>query len=135
MNTAPCGVPSSRRTWIATSPRRDAHGDDVARLRGPACRRSRRFIEAVAIGSSASSTRGAARHAAGVPVLELAAGDQHEGVLGIGPLVGRDDVGRHQLHAAVAGREVVDEHDGLARVVLAEAGVGHARLALQRAPR
>ena len=72
----------------------------------PSARRSRRFIEAVAIGSSASSTRGAARHAAGVPVLELAAGDQHEGVLGIGPLVGRDDVGRHQLHAAVGGREV-----------------------------
>ena len=38
--------------------------------------------------------RCAARHAAGVPVRELAAGDQDERVLGIGPLVSRDDAGR-----------------------------------------
>jgi hypothetical protein len=49
----------------------------------------------------AHRARRCAGHAAGVPVLQLAAGDEHHGVVGIGPLVGPDDVGRHQLHAPV----------------------------------
>src|SRR5690606_1663883 len=35
---------------------------------------------------------------------------------------------RHQLHAAIGGGEVIDEHRRLARVIGAEAGIGHAGL-------
>jgi MFS family permease len=33
-------------------------------------------------------------------MLQLAAGDQHQRVVGVGPFVGRDDVGRHKAAAA-----------------------------------
>jgi hypothetical protein len=36
-------------------------------------------------------------------VLELAAGDQHQRVLGVGALVGGHDVGRHEAAAAIGG--------------------------------
>ena len=79
--------------------------------------------------------RGAARHAAGVPVFELAAGDQHHRVLGVGALVGRDDIGRYEARAARLAREGLGEHHRLARVALLHARIGHRMLALQALPR
>ena len=76
----------------------------------------------------------ATRHATGVPMLQLAASDQHERILRIGSLVCRNDVGGHQVHAAVVGVEAVDEHRGRAGVVRAQARVGHAGFALQALP-
>ena len=67
--------------------------------------------------------RSAARHAAGVPMLQLPPGDQHHRVLGIGLLVGGDQAGRHEPHAAVGGGEMVMEDDGLARIVGTHTGV------------
>jgi hypothetical protein len=77
---------------------------------------------------------GAPGHAAGVPVLELAAGDQHHRVLGIGALVGGQDVGRHEARPAVLAREVVGEDHRLAGVALVPAGVDDRMLALQPLP-
>ncbi len=74
------------------------------------------------------------RHAAGVPVLELTPRDEHERVVGVGPFVGRNDVGRDQVHTSVVGGKVVDEHGGRTGVVFAQAGIGHAGLALQPLP-
>jgi hypothetical protein len=67
-------------------------------------------------------------------VLQLAAGDEHHGVLSVGPLVGGDDVGRHQLHAPVGRGEVVVEDDGLAGVFGAQTGVGDGAFAQQARP-
>jgi hypothetical protein len=76
----------------------------------------------------------APRHAAGVPVLQLAAGDEHKRKVGIGLLGRRDHTGRHQREAARGRGEFLGEDDGLAGVIGAEAGVGHAGLALQPVP-
>ena len=43
---------------------------------------------------------GTARHRAGVPMLEQAAGGKHQRKLGIGQLIGRHEVGGHDLGAA-----------------------------------
>ena len=78
--------------------------------------------------------RGAARHRARVPVLELPAGDEHERILGVGPLVGGDDVGGHELAAPVLGREVLGEHDRLPGIVLGAARIGDRSTAPRGAP-
>ena len=92
---------AARRAVVgARDTARPRRGATRSSRRRPARRPSRRGradgSSATGSGSSASSARRAPRHAAGVPVLELAAGDQHHRVLGIGALVGRDDVGRHE---------------------------------------
>eukprot|EP01034_Spumella_vulgaris_P032161 gene32161-39718_t len=47
----------------------------------------------------------------------LPSGDQHKGILGIGPLIGGNDVSGHEVHTAVFGREVVKENRGGTRVI------------------
>src|SRR6185369_8776460 len=73
--------------------------------------------------------------AAGVPVFELTAGDQHHRVLRVRALVGRNDVGWHEAGAAGFAREVLDEYDGLSRVAFLHARVGDDMLPLQPVPR
>ena len=67
----------------------------------------------------------AARHRAGMPMLELAPGDEHERIFLVGALVGGNDVGGNELAAAVFGREILGEHDRLSRIVLGPARVSH----------
>ena len=69
-----------------------------------------------------------------MPVLELAAGNQHERVVGIGSFVGRNQVGGHQMHPTVVGIEAADEDCRRARVVFGQAGVSHARFTLKALP-
>ena len=76
----------------------------------------------------------ASGHAAGVPVLELAAGDQHHRIVGVGALVGGNDVGRNEAAPAGFAREAVDEDDRIARVAFVAARVGHRVLALEPLP-
>ena len=78
---------------------------------------------------------GAAGHRAGMPVLELPAGDEHHRVLGVGPLVGGNEVGRHELRAPGGGREMRLEHHRLARIAFVLARIGHRGIALQALPR
>ena len=77
---------------------------------------------------------GAPRHAAGVPVFELTAGDQHHRVVGIGSFVGRDDVGRHEARPAAFAREVFGEDDRVARVAINAARVGNSVFAVESLP-
>ena len=77
---------------------------------------------------------GAPRHAAGMPVLQLAPGDQHERVVGIRALVGGNDVGRHQVHAAIGRVKVLQKDSGRAGVIGAQARVSHAGFTLQALP-
>ncbi len=67
-------------------------------------------------------------------MFELATGDEHLRKLRIGPLGRWNDVGGYQFDAAVRSRKTVGEHNGLARVLRREAGIGHAALALQPLP-
>ena len=67
-------------------------------------------------------------------MLQLATGNQHKGVRCIGPLVGGDDVGRHQFDAATGSGEVVDEHGRCAGIVFAQARIGNAGFTLQPLP-
>ena len=76
----------------------------------------------------------AARHAAGVPVLQLAPGDQDQRVIGVGPLVGRDDVGRHKTRTTAFAWEVIDEDHRVTWVTLGHAGVGNGMFTLQPFP-
>ncbi len=78
--------------------------------------------------------RGAACNRAGVPVLELAPGDEHERVLPVGALVGRNDVGRHELAAPGGRREAVGEHHRLTRIAFLLARIGDAALLFQPLP-
>jgi len=50
-------------------------------------------------------------------MLELAPGDEHDGIFGVGPLVGGNDVRGNELAAPVLGREILGEDDRLARIV------------------
>ena len=77
---------------------------------------------------------GAARHAAGVPVLQLPSGDEHEREVCIRPLIGRDDVSGHEARAAAFAREVVHKHHALARVALGLARVGDGMLTFKPLP-
>ena len=49
-------------------------------------------------------------------MLELAAGDEHQRVLGVGPLVGGDDVGGDEACLAAFARERLDEDDRVTRI-------------------
>ena len=69
-----------------------------------------------------------------MPVFELAAGDQYEGILGVWSLVGWDECGGHKMHPTVVGIEATDEDRRRAWVVFGKAGIGHARLTLQALP-
>ena len=69
-----------------------------------------------------------------MPVFKLAAGDEHHRELGVRLLVGSDELGRYQLCAAVRRRELVDEHDFVARIALVLARVGDRVLGLQTFP-
>ena len=62
--------------------------------------------------------RGAARHRSGMPVFELAAGDQHHRILGVRPLRRGDEVGGNELGAPRFRREVLNEHHRVARDLL-----------------
>jgi hypothetical protein len=93
-NTAPRGVPSSARAYSVTLPRRDQR-HHVAR-RDALRRQVQRMHQRHRIGFDRVQHAGAPRHAAGMPVLELAAGDQHHRVLGIGPLGRGNDVRGHE---------------------------------------
>ena len=109
------------------------HGHDVTRLKAKRCHvrpahRHRRH------GLKCIKHHRATRHAAGMPVFELTASDQHKRKILIRPFVGRDDVGRHQMHTAVSSRKAVDKNSRRARVVGTQAGVGHAGLALKSLP-
>jgi hypothetical protein len=100
MNTAPVGVPSSCRTWMCYLAAARAHRDHIAR-----CQPQRLQVSAAQAGGGHGFERvqhgGAAGHAAGVPVLQLAAGDQYKGEVGVRALVGGNDVGGHQVDAAI----------------------------------
>src|SRR3984957_19525052 len=76
----------------------------------------------------------AARHAAGMPMLELAAGDQHHRILVVGPLIGRNDVGGHESRFAGGCRKRVDEHHGVPGIPFLFAGVCDAVFRLQTFP-
>ena len=123
-----------KRLWLAGK----ATDAELAAARGAALDAARLRVVGVhehhRLGHGAVQLGHAARHAAGVPVFELAAGDQHQRVVGVGQLVGADEGGGHQMRTAVAGREVIAEHGGLARVLRVQAGVGDAALALQALP-
>ena len=97
MKTEPGGVRVAEpRTVSAISPRRELHADPVARRRRP--RRS--AVVGVDLDEGLGLERverlRAARHHAGVPVLEHAAGDEDERVLGVGQLVGAGVLGRRR---------------------------------------
>src|SRR5437773_3681465 len=77
---------------------------------------------------------GAPRHAAGVPMLELAPGDEHHRVVGIGPLCGGNDVGWNELRLAAFTRERVDENDRVAPIAFVATRVRHRVLALEPVP-
>ncbi len=76
----------------------------------------------------------APRHGAGVPVLELAPGDEHHRIVVVGALRSRDDVGGNEPRAAALGREMIDEYHGLARVGFALARIRHGAFALETLP-
>ena len=46
----------------------------------------------------------------------LAPGDQHDGIVVIGLLRGRNDIGRHHTRPARSGRKLLGEHHGGSRV-------------------
>src|SRR5207237_9468195 len=79
--------------------------------------------------------RSAARHRAGVPVLELPAGDEDERILGVGTLVGGNEIRGNELAAPVPGREILGEYDRLAGIVLGAARIGDRRLLDEEVPR
>ena len=134
MNTMPSATSRSARAFSTTSPRRvdtrmkppggNAEPVHLARVEAG----DRLGLERVEIG-------GAPRHRAGVPVLEQAPGGQHHRVVLVGQLVGRQQVGRHDLGAARLGRERVDEDDLVAGLVGRIARIGDGVLAHAAAPR
>src|SRR5205814_8530973 len=76
----------------------------------------------------------AARHRAGVPVLELAACDEHHRIVIVRALRRRDQVRGNELAAARGRREMRDEYDGLARVAFFLARISDGGLALEALP-
>ena len=78
---------------------------------------------------------GAARHAAGVPVLELPPGDQHERIGAVGLLGGGDHLRRDELAPAGRRRERLGEHDARSGIAFLLARIGDRVLALEPLPR
>src|ERR1043166_4051542 len=74
------------------------------------------------------------RGRAGVPVLELAPGDQYQRIIEIGALVGRNDIGGDEAAAPPGSRETLGEYHRLAGVALIGAGIGDAAFALEPLP-
>ena len=68
-------------------------------------------------------------------MLELPAGGQDHRIVGVRLLAGRLRRRRHQLAAAVGGREPLAEHDLLARRIGRRAGIGHGAFPFQPLPR
>ena len=78
--------------------------------------------------------RRAARHGPGVPVFELAAGDEHHRILRVRPLRRGDQVGGNEFGAPRWRREVLDKHHRVARIAFFHARIGDRRLALEAVP-
>src|SRR5436190_7108807 len=78
---------------------------------------------------------GAPGHRAGVPVLELSAGSEHEWIFGIGALIGRSDLRRHELAAPILRRETLAEHHVVARGVGGIRGICDGVFPLYSVPR
>ncbi len=78
--------------------------------------------------------RGAPRDGAGVPVLELAPGDEDEGIVLVRAFRRGNDVGRHELAAPGGRGKLVGEDHRLARIAFVLAGVGHAAFLFQPLP-
>ena len=67
-------------------------------------------------------------------MFEHAAGGQHHRILVVGYLIGRNDLGRHDLAAAAFSRETGGENDLVARLVRTIHGIGHRTLTHQPLP-
>src|SRR5256712_12165122 len=69
-----------------------------------------------------------------MPMLELAAGDQHEGIRVVGSLRRRDDARRNEAPLAARGRKLLGDDDALSRIVVAHAGLRQGVGPLEPAP-
>ena len=76
----------------------------------------------------------AAGHRAGVPVLELAAGDEHQRIFGVHRLVRWQRQRRREAGPAAGGREAVAEDDVKSRRIVRRTRVGHRVFAINRDP-
>ena len=118
MNTTPSGTASSWRAASSTVPRRV-----VTRTMSPGSMPSLAIVPRESCATRGRleriEHRGAPRHRAGVPVLELAAGGEDERILGVRHLVRRRELGRDQLGEAARAREALVEHHVAAGLVRA----------------
>ena len=106
------------------SPGADAElGDGAARHRG-----DRRRLERV-------EHRGAARHGAGVPMFELAAGGEDERIFLVRHFVRRLQLRRHQLGETARARETLVEHDVAAGLIGRVGRIGDGDPRARRGPR
>ena len=69
-----------------------------------------------------------------MPMFQLPPGDQDHRILGIRPLVGRNDVGGHEFRSAGRRRKRLDEHHRIAGIAFLLAGIGDAVFLLQPLP-
>src|SRR5205085_1492545 len=106
MNTTPSGTASSSRAESSTTPRRVATrtGSPGSMPSWCSVARDRSRLERI-------EHARAARHRAGVPMLELPAGGEDERILGIRHLVGRGVFRRYELRQTIRAWNAGVEHD------------------------
>src|SRR3984893_484261 len=114
MNTTPSGMASSWRTASSTAPRRPPH--HVARRDAELGNRAARHI-GDRPGLQCIECSRAPGHRAGMPVLKLPAGCEHERILRVRMLVGRQDARWHELATAILGGKAIAEHHVVPRLV------------------
>src|SRR2546428_304690 len=122
---------AARRAGIGPRIQRDLaaprfDGDDFARLRAER-REIERMERGYRFGLDGIEHAGAARNGAGMPVLELAAGDEHHRIIPVGLLGGANEVRRDEFCAAGGGGGMRLEHDRLAGISLVLARLANRR--------
>src|SRR5580698_10231601 len=70
-----------------------------------------------------------------MPMLELSPGDEHQGIVRVGSLVRRDDIGGDEPRFPGRGWERLHKHDGLTGIAFLHTRVGDAVLGLESFPR
>src|SRR5580698_11328969 len=70
-----------------------------------------------------------------MPMLELSPGDEHQGIVRVGSLVRRDDIGGDEPRFAGRGGERLHKHDGLTGIAFLHTRIGDAVLGLESFPR
>ena len=133
MNTTPSGMASSWREASSTSPRRVVTRSMSPGLMPELLQRAARHRSDRARLQRVEH-RGAPRHGAGVPMLELAAGGEDERIVVVRRLVRRRELGRHQFAEAARAREALVEHHVAAGLVGRVGRIGDVILALDALP-